>query len=325
MSENKFSLGDLDSSERLLEDLYIGLRAKLLTWAEVTKQTPQARMGYIGQHLTSIVTGYPGGMSGGRGFDLILPNNKSAEIKTCYRVDQLGLCKDCKSAVSSIQESCGACGSQSIERKDDSKWLLAVKTDKDFEDILEPELYFFVLFEFEDLTDSKNLNIVASIWEVNPRDLGFIACLTDYKINIQGSSASGAPFNLWPHMLKFELMAPKLIYRSRILENSIETVLFPGKKGEAITAPVSPMNYHRASTTLKLANLCNFLSNVGLTYVAGISKSHALELVESTRKTLGEDTFRFELIKCVYGPLIAPIRERIPAKILEKVPDLISL
>jgi hypothetical protein len=325
MIKNKFSLGDLDSSEKLLEDLYIGLREKLLLWAEVTKQTPQARMGYIGQHLTSIVTGYPGGMSGGRGYDLVLPNNKSAEIKTCYRVDQLGICKACRSAVSSIQDSCGACGSQNIERKDDSKWLLAVKTEKDFEDLLEPENYFFVLFEFEDLNDPSNLNIVASIWEVDPSHLGFIACLVDYKINIQGASASGAPFNLWPHMLKFELMSPKLIYRSRILETSIETLVFPGQKGEPTTAPVSPMKSHRASTTLKVANLCTFLAKEGVSYGPGINKNEALDLVEATRTHLGEEGFRLALIKCIYGPLIEPIRNQIPAKILQRAPDLSSL
>ena len=46
----------LKNSEQLLEDLYLNLRQKLLKWAHITSQTPQARMGYVGQHLTSIVS-----------------------------------------------------------------------------------------------------------------------------------------------------------------------------------------------------------------------------------------------------------------------------
>lgn len=49
-------------------------------------------MGYVGQHLASIVTGYPGGKSGARGYDMIIDDAQYAEIKTCYRVDQLGKC-----------------------------------------------------------------------------------------------------------------------------------------------------------------------------------------------------------------------------------------
>ena len=57
----------LKQSEELLTDLYLILRKNLLKWSNITNQTPQARMGYIGQHLTSIVTGFSGGKSGARG------------------------------------------------------------------------------------------------------------------------------------------------------------------------------------------------------------------------------------------------------------------
>ena len=76
-------LGTVQAAEGVLRDLYVDLRRKLRSWSEVTKQTPQARMGYVGQHLVSAVTGYPGGRSGARGRDLILPNGAHAEIKTC--------------------------------------------------------------------------------------------------------------------------------------------------------------------------------------------------------------------------------------------------
>lgn len=81
-------LNRLKASEQLIRDLYINLRKNVNKWAEVTKQTPQARMGYVGQHLTSVVTGFPGGKSGARGYDLIIKRKPLiyGEIKTCYRV-----------------------------------------------------------------------------------------------------------------------------------------------------------------------------------------------------------------------------------------------
>ena len=56
----KYQLGTLEASEELIRDLYIDLRNKVNMWSRITMQTPQARMGYIGQHLTSVVTGFPG-------------------------------------------------------------------------------------------------------------------------------------------------------------------------------------------------------------------------------------------------------------------------
>lgn len=66
-----YTLGTIEASEALIKDLYIDLRAKVNAWSKITQQTPQARMGYVGQHLVSVVTGYPGGKSGARGYDLV--------------------------------------------------------------------------------------------------------------------------------------------------------------------------------------------------------------------------------------------------------------
>lgn len=69
---NAHKLGDLAASEQLIQDLYIDLRRKTRLWSSITRQTSQARMGYIGQHLVSVVTGSPGGRTGARGDDLKL-------------------------------------------------------------------------------------------------------------------------------------------------------------------------------------------------------------------------------------------------------------
>ena len=82
-----YTLGTIEASEALIKDLYIDLRAKVNAWSKITQQTPQARMGYVGQHLVSVVTGYPGGKSGARGYDLVIDDERHGEIKTCYRVE----------------------------------------------------------------------------------------------------------------------------------------------------------------------------------------------------------------------------------------------
>ena len=164
-----YRLGTIEASEALIKDLYIDLRTKVNAWSEITQQTPQARMGYIGQHLVSVVTGYPGGKSGARGYDLIISPTEHGEIKTCYRVDQLGSCKNCSAVVSSLETVCSACGSDDINRKDDSKWLISIRNDDEFAKILAPNTYYFVLFEYENLSNTAESDIIASIWEVNPK------------------------------------------------------------------------------------------------------------------------------------------------------------
>ena len=56
MNEEKQRI--IEIVNRLINDLYLDLRRKVNYWSEITNQTPQARMGYIGQHLVSVVTGY---------------------------------------------------------------------------------------------------------------------------------------------------------------------------------------------------------------------------------------------------------------------------
>ena len=197
-----YTLGTIEASEALIKDLYIDLRAKVNAWSKITQQTPQARMGYVGQHLVSVVTGYPGGKSGARGYDLVIDDERHGEIKICYRVDQLGSCNACGAVVSSLETECAVCGSTSINRKDDSKWLIAIRNNDEFAKLLDPYRYYFVLFEFESIYDSNNNDIIASIWEVDPKSKGFAYCMIDYYLNIRSQSTSKAPFNMWPHMLK---------------------------------------------------------------------------------------------------------------------------
>lgn len=263
MNKNN-NLKTIDCINDLLKDLYIDLRKKVNYWSSLTNQTAQARMGYIGQHLVSVVTGFKGSKSGARGKDLILSATEYAEIKTCSRVDQLGLCKHCKSPVSSTEIECPNCHSKDIERKDDSKWLISITEEypsknalDDSEDILvninKPKYYYFVLFEFKDLkkTDSP---IVVTIYRVEPKFDGFTLCMIDYFYNIKNN----APFNMWPHMLKFNLCYPEIIYRSEIDSiGNIHTYVFNNE--EPLIEPFDKLvQYARGKnlTESTLRNLC---------------------------------------------------------------------
>ena len=260
MAQNgsKYQLGDVSASELLLQDLYVDLRRSLFNWASVTLQTPQARMGYVGQHLTSVVTGIPGGRSGARGNDLFDPKSgKFYEIKTCTRVDQLGLCGKCGESVASIELICPACKSKDIVRKDDSKWLITPQNNSDMMSLFDPTTYFLVLFDFVDLKTAEDIN--ARIYAVDPKEPGFSLCMVDYWLNIRSKSASKAPFNLWPFSFKYELMSPELIYHAVIhKDDSIDTIVFPGRD-PGIRVGLSSLSSHaRAKTFTKeiIEELC---------------------------------------------------------------------
>ena len=273
-------LADLESSEKLIFDLYIDLRNRVNTWASITHQTAQARMGYVGQHLTSVVTGFPGGKSGARGHDLVLPSEEFAEIKTCYRVDQLGQCNSCNARIASIEQECLRCGSTDIKRNDDSKWLIGIRNDEEFAQILEPKTYYLVLFEFVDITSPSAIR--SSIWEVNPKLPGFAYCMVDYRMNIQAKSSSKAPFNLWPYSLKFCLMRPSLIYQSTIslAENSIKTQIFPGRD-QAQPHSLEPLADHSRSNNLTSDKIKVLASLLGINSQPPNRKRDFLEFIQS--------------------------------------------
>lgn len=305
---SRFELGTVAASEAVLTDLYVGLRRVVAQWAAVTQQTPQARMGYVGQHLTSVVTGYPGGRSGARGKDLLLPDAKFAEIKTCYRVDQLGVCSNCGHAVASIELECPNCGSDAIDRKDDSKWLLTPKSEEELAQHWDAEAFYLVLFDFADFSDPREIN--ARIWEVDPRSRGFAYMLVDYFFNIRARSSSKAPFNLWPFSFKFSLLGGQLIYSARIHEDdSIETLLFPGELGDPEPITLGSFLGHARSRALTDAGLRVAAQHLGLD--ADRSRPELLSDLEEVRDEAGE-ALRLALTEGAYGRLIEPFRQHLP-------------
>lgn len=314
------TLGSLESSEELIRDLYIDLRRKVNYWSRITKQTAQARMGYIGQHLVSVATGFPGGRSGARGKDLVLQGAQFAEIKTCYRVDQLGKCSDCGTVVSSIELECSVCNSPHIQRNDDSKWLIGIQHEEEFAEILSPKFYFLVLFDFTSLQRPDTIR--ASIWRVDPLVPGFAYCMIDYFKNIKSASKSGAPFNLWPFQLKFELMRPVLIYQSFIRpDDTIDTVKFPGRDAEEVY-PLSPLPTFSRSRNLTSVKVRNFAKELALklprTEKCVDLLTAAAEGISSRR--IPEAIVVDMLAKCLYWPEIEEYVEGLPAQLRKRLP-----
>lgn len=300
MPTNSYTLGTLEASEALIRDLYVDLRKNLLKWSRITRQTPQGRMGYIGQHLASVVTGYPGGRSGARGYDLVLPDDDHAEIKTCNRVDQLGSCGDCGQSVTGIEVRCGACGSDNLERREDSKWLIRIRNDDEMERLFDPFRYYLVLFDFADLEIAQNIN--ARIYAVNPRLKGFAYCMVDYYFNIWPGST--APFNLWPFQLKFDIMRGTLIYHAEIYEdNSIDTHIFPEEVGEPQQVrPAALPSYHR-SRNLTKDKLPPLAESFGVDLSPGGTKREWLETLEEARvrNSWPDEDLADEIAETLYG------------------------
>lgn len=308
-----YKLGTIEASEALIKDLYIDLRVRVNAWSEITQQTPQARMGYIGQHLVSTVTGYPGGKSGARGYDLIINRTEYGEIKTCYRVDQLGKCNKCSEHVSSLETVCAACGSCDINRKDDSKWLIPIKDNDDFAKILNPYMYYFVLFEYENLSKTAQSDIIASIWSVDPKNKGFAYCMIDYYLNIKDD----APFNMWPYMLKFALTNPKLIYRSRIsAEGKIHTEIFPSL-GNGYDDEIKPLPTYSGSKTITTEHVKKIIKRINDSEVVEASKKKLLEKLENLRQAykISNSELCDMLAEEIYLPRINPKKDQIPEEI----------
>lgn len=313
MEESHYRLGTAAASEAVIGDLYLKLRRELFEWSRVTFQTPQPRMGYVGQHLTSVVTGYPGSRSGARGKDLILPDGGHAEIKTCYRVDQLGRCRICSSVVSSVEIACAACGSTDIARSDDSKWLISPKHDADMRQLFEPAAYYLVLFDFVDLAVPDTIN--ARIYQVDPKARGFAYCMVDYYFNIKSASISGAPFNLWPFSLKFQLMEPVLIYHSQVDDrDNITTLIFPGEIGVPLPVPIDSFQLFARSRGFTVAMLQALADAFEVALPASIGKAGALDLLEHRRRADGwsNGTIARVLTESMYGAAIDSHRSWLP-------------
>ncbi len=211
----------------MLQELILRPRRDLAKWARVTKQTPNVKIGYPGQHLASLVTGVEGERTGARGHDL----RDGSEVKSCSRVDQLDKCNACNAAVARIESSCPRCSSTNIRRNNDSKWLLAVKSEEELRTLLDdvPRVVF-ILSDYPnyDEMDWNTLQFqVFEIWPQHDRHRQFSTLMENYFNNIflphieRNPRRTPAPKNFWPYSFQFYMCNPVRTFHC-IIEHALE-------------------------------------------------------------------------------------------------------
>lgn len=205
-----------------------------------------------------------------------------------------------------------------LAEKNDSKWLISLRNDNEFEKVIEPVKYYFVLFEFEDLADATNNNIVASIWEVDSKEKGFAFCMIDYYLNIRAKSISKAPFNMWSYHFKFLLTKPTLIYQSTIKsDGTIQTVIFPSLSNSKkdTLKQLTEYSQKKTITETSVKNVIHRFSPKE--NVKHVSKSDCLRVLEKirTEKNISNDDLCDVFAEEIYLPLILPHKDSIPETI----------
>ncbi len=217
--------GNKEKIKKLLEELVLLPRLNAIKWSNITKQTPNIRIGYPGQHLASLITGMWGERLGARGNDLA----DGSEVKSCSRIDQLDVCKDCGLPVARIEDACSSCGSKNIIRKDDSKWLFTIKNEKDLETLLgEVNRVLLLIGDYPNFEsgDYSTLRFQAfELWTKSPRNERFNELMTNYYHKIylkhkkENSGSTPAPKNFWPYSYQFYLCNPILVFSCTVKDS----------------------------------------------------------------------------------------------------------
>lgn len=204
--------------EQLLMELVLEPRIKALVWSQITRQTPNMKIGYPGQHLASLITGIEGSRTGARGDDLI----DGTEVKSCSRVDQLDSCKNCKQKVLRIETVCPHCGSANLKRMDDSKWLFSVKSEEELK-LLTKDLdrIFLTIADYPNFAsnDFDTIRFQAfEMWNNTKRHIHFTSLMTNYYNKIflehisRNANKTPAPKNFWPYSYQFYLCNPVKVF-----------------------------------------------------------------------------------------------------------------
>ncbi|CAM4005513.1 MamI family restriction endonuclease [Shewanella aquimarina] len=237
---------------KLLDQLVLAPRVKALEWSHVTKQTPNMKIGYPGQHLASLITGVHGSRTGARGDDL----EDGSEVKSCSRVDQLDSCKDCSNKVLRIEAVCPHCGSENLKRMDDSKWLFTVKTEDELKLLTEDiERVFLTIADYPNFSanDFETIRFQAfEIWNTDVRHEHFKTIMSNYYYKIflehikKNPNKTPAPKNFWPYSYQFYLCNPIKVFQATVsdanTEPKVEIDLFvdPSKDRSELTAESMP-------------------------------------------------------------------------------------
>lgn len=261
---------NLSKITAFINDVIINPRKSLRYWSSITNQTPAAKIGYIGQHLASLITGMPGTRSGARGDDLV----DGTEVKSCNKIDQADKCKDCGNRVMRTDPVCPVCGSGNIDRKDDSKWLFSIRDEFELKQYHSLDRVFLLLMDYPDFDKGYFSDIRISAFEIYPKEerMNVFNELIDnhyWKIYRPKADTGGKtnPMNLHPWSFQFYKCNPIMTFQCLIKDidgtPQTEVAYFVSpesrrsEKYESIPMPSSLLKESEWSTLLSIANYEN--------------------------------------------------------------------
>lgn len=197
---------NIEKIKEFINEIIIEPKHLLSKWAKITNQTPAAKIGYIGQHLASLITGVPGTGSGARGNDL----TDRSEVKSCNKVDQVDKCNNCGARVLRLEDKCPDCGSADIKRKDDSKWLFSVRDEQELKQYQNLDRIVLLLMDYPNFAsgDFKDIRICAfEIYPKEERMQAFKELISNHYYNIfvpkQEKNKKTNPMNFHPWSFQF--------------------------------------------------------------------------------------------------------------------------
>lgn len=204
---NKITIFDnLQQIYQFIDEIIVAPKRSLKRWATITNQTPAAKIGYIGQHLASLITGVPGTGSGARGDDLA----DGSEVKSCNKIDQADKCKDCGARVMRFEQTCPECGSSKIDRKDDSKWLFSIRDEHELNQYLNMDRVVLILMDYPGFKQHDYKDMRITCYEIYPKEermkvFGELITNHYYKIYLPKltNNEKTNPMNLHPTLIQF--------------------------------------------------------------------------------------------------------------------------
>lgn len=223
-NKEKITINDnLNKIKDFIQDIILNPKKTLKKWSEVTRQTPSFKLGYLGQHMASLITGVKGSGSGARGDDLC----DGTEVKSCNKIDQLDKCKDCGGRVLRYDTTCPQCGSEKINRKNDSKWLFSIRSEHELEQYKNLDRILLLLMDYPGFECNNFNDIRISAYEIYPKDPRckvFNELIDNHYYNIYKpkieKKGKANPMNLHPLGFQFFKCNPTLIFQCII--NNVE-------------------------------------------------------------------------------------------------------
>jgi len=303
--KKKITLGDnVARIEALLTEVVLRPRRDFIRWAQLTKQTPNMKIGYPGQHLASLISGMEGERTGARGHDLC----DGSEVKSCSRVDQLDTCQRCEAAVARIEASCPECGSGDVKRNNDSKWLISVRSQEELDYLLGevPRVLLIITdyLDFESMDWSKLRIQAFEIWPASPRHRHFRTLMENYRNKIflphvaKNPGKSPAPKNFWPYSFQFFMCNPVRTFFASVSNANVdpaitihEYVAPDADRGKLLPVPMpwDVLNKDEQGAMTRLLG-----SRIAQVKVSGLSESDRsnLELRDTDRAVAHEKKYK---------------------------------